>query len=65
MDPVILVIVIGGLWGAFYLGSRKERKIFEKDITVAPEDMDMGEVSEEEYQKQLRSWKINDEETAG
>jgi hypothetical protein len=65
-DPFILGMIIFGMWGAFYLGSRKERKIFEREShDYPPEDMDMSEITDEEYRKSLKSWKINAEENSG
>ncbi len=65
IDPVIIIIIIGmvivGQWGAFYLGSRKDReKLFEIEKDLEPEQLDVPEEpTEEEYQKSLKSWKIN------
>jgi len=72
IDTLALIgIIIVGMWGAFYLGSRKDReKIFDIDRELTPENMDiLGEVTDEEYDKYmtdnkaLNSWKRNVEET--
>lgn len=58
MDIVLIGMVIVGMWGAFYLGSRKEKeKLFEIDRDLKPETLDIPEeVTEKEYQKALESW---------
>jgi hypothetical protein len=58
IDYIMLGMVIGGMWGAFYLGSRKEKeKIFEIEKDLIPEQMDIPEeVTEDEYQKALKEW---------
>jgi len=65
IELIGLVIVVIGMWGAFYLGSRKEaEKIFESEKNLVPESMDIpDEVTEEEYQKALKehNWSISGE----
>ena len=58
MDLIALGMIIAGMWGAFYLGSRKEKdKVFDIDRNLEPEQMDMPpEVSDEEYEKALREY---------
>jgi hypothetical protein len=65
IELIGLVIVVIGMWGSFYLGSRREHeKIFEGGRNLVPESMDIpDEVTEEEYQKALKdhNWSISDE----
>ena len=48
------------MWGAFYLGSRKqEDKLFEMGKNHKPESLDLPEeVSDEQYDKQIETWKV-------
>ena len=67
IDITVLIIIIGlfmvGMWGAFFLGSRKEaERIFESEKNLEPESMDIPEeVTEDEYQKSLKDWSISGE----
>jgi len=57
MDLIMLAMVILGMWGAFFLGSRRDReKMVEFGKTYQPEPMDYPEdVTDEEYIKLIRN----------
>jgi hypothetical protein len=59
----ILVLIVSGMLGAFHLGSRKSPDgtlELPKNYDISEGDMNMPlEPTEEEYQKALKSWKIN------
>ena len=62
---IALGMVIAGMWGAFYLGSRKEQgEIFASEKNLTPEELDIPEEpTEEEYQKSLKTWDLYGEDT--
>ena len=61
----IIILFMVGMWGSFYLGSRKEaERIFESEKDLSPVKMDYPEeVTEEEYIKSLKDWKVNEAES--
>ena len=63
----ILALVILGMLGAFHFGSRKDQvgmPSMPKDYDISEGEMDIPEeVTEEDYLKSLKSWKINGGET--
>lgn len=66
IELIALGMVIIGMWGAFYLGSRgNEGELYSSNKKLEPESLDTYDESDEAYEKQIDEWKRNGESTEG